>query len=277
VIDDLTSELAAVIEAFCAGDGVRSVALRVLRGPATGTETSFAGEREQPAASLLKLPLVLTVYAHASDGRLALDEPVPVAHLEQTIYPTILGAFDENRTLSVRELCALALITSDNAAASYLLEMVGVDAVNEYLRTIGCAQAEMAVGFDDTVLGLAGRANRCSANDALSMFTHLYRRPDLTVIDRALRNNLRNQRIPLLLPDEIPVAHKTGTLLGVVNDAGVIYGGASDLAVAFLTDGQIEPARTSLEIGQCTEAIWKILGESPVADPQAAATSASAD
>jgi beta-lactamase class A len=41
-----------------------------------------------------------------------------------------------------------------------------------------------------------------------------------------------NARLPLFLPYGVPCAHKTGTLAGIRNDAGILYvGEASHIAV----------------------------------------------
>jgi beta-lactamase class A len=77
----------------------------------------------------------------------------------------------------------------------------------------------------------------------------------------ALKNNLRNFRMPLRLPDTLPVAHKTGSLMGVAIDAGIAYGRSVDLAISFLSDHQSDTARTSLSIGDCMGRIWASLGE----------------
>ena len=95
-----------------------------------------------------------------------------------------------------------------------------------------------------------------TANDALELVLHAAR--DDAV---ALSNSLRNTRIPLRLPDGTRVAHKTGTLDGVVNDAGVVYGERTDLALAFLCEGQADPAATSIEIGDCVARLREAVGE----------------
>ena len=72
---------------------------------------------------------------------------------------------------------------------------------------------------------------------------------------------MRNTRLPLLLPDDLVVAHKTGTLAAVVNDVGILYGRHVDLAIAVLTDGQPDPPRTNLAIGELARDVWAALGE----------------
>jgi beta-lactamase class A len=126
----------------------------------------------------------------------------------------------------------------------------------------------MEVGFSDDVLSPRGRANVTTARDALLLVRAL---ADDPVAGPAMRNSLHGLRIPLRLAEDVPVAHKTGTLLGVANDAGVIYGDSTDLAVAFLCDGQPDTAWASIEIGDCVGAIWSALGErAALSSPRAA-------
>jgi beta-lactamase class A len=75
----------------------------------------------------------------------------------------------------------------------------------------------------------------------------------------ALKNNLRNQRIPALLPDEVAVFHKTGSLNGVVNDAGILQDDRVCFALAFLTDEQSDPLKTTNDIAACSLAMYELV------------------
>jgi hypothetical protein len=57
------------------------------------------------------------------------------------------------------------------------------------------------------------------------------------------------------------VAGKSGTLHGVVNDVGVLYGAEDDVAVAFLCERQADREATSLELGDCAAELWAALGD----------------
>jgi len=252
------ARVAAVLERFCAHDPGRSAGARVLSGAATGVEISVRGWVPRPGARVLKLPLAIA--AHRRGDRW-LDDRVAREALPESVYPNVLAAFDPGRALSRRELCALSLITSDNAAASHLLTLVGADGVNEELRALGCRATRIVVGFEDRLLGPPGRANVISADDALRLLARVYEDPALAGVEHALRNTILNQRIPLLLPDDVAVAHKTGSLDGVVNDVGIVYGQAGDVALAFLCDGQGDAPTTEVAIGRCAADIRQALGQ----------------
>jgi beta-lactamase class A len=257
---ELVRAVQEAVTDFANAESGRSVALVALRGP--NVQVTVNEEYPRPAASLLKVPLVVAVYEQARSGRQSLDDPVPRKRLGATAYSSILEAFSADHVFSIKELCSLALITSDNPITEYLLELVGLNAVNRAIQRLGARHTVMRVGFGDAdVANERGRLNVTTAADALTMMTRMAEDSFYEPLIHALKNNLRNIRIPLRLPDTLPIAHKTGSLEGAANDMGIVYGCQVDLAVAFLCDGQADTARTSLAIGDCMAAVWDAWGE----------------
>ena len=79
---------------------------------------------------------------------------MPVETFAATRYVSIIAAFDAGRELSLREVCRLALITSDNPLVVHLQSLVDFAAVNRLLAEIGCgAPCRMAAGFTDPSSG----------------------------------------------------------------------------------------------------------------------------
>jgi beta-lactamase class A len=256
---DILRRVQAAASEFANAEPARAVALKTLRGPTI--EFAVHGDVPLPAASLVKLPLATAIYEQAAAGKVTLEERVPRADLGRTAYPSILEVFSDDHSFTLKELCGLMLATSDNPTSQYLLERVGLDAVNAEARRLGATRTHVAVGFLDELLGKKGRANVTTANDAMLMLEVLSRSPAYEPLLIALRNNQRNFRMPLRLPDTLPVAHKTGSLVGVAVDAGIAYGKSVDLAVVFLSDHQSDTALTGVAIGDCMGRIWSGLGE----------------
>jgi beta-lactamase class A len=249
--------ISEAVDAFTQSAPARSVAIESLRG--SRVRVSVAGRAVRPAASLLKLPLVAAVRDAAREGRLDPRLRVAVGELGSTAYPSVLGAFPPGRELELGELCALCLVTSDNPIACRLLDLIGSGAVNEKLRQIGCLDSHLEVSFSDEFLEASGRVNVTTACDALTLARRLI--ADDPWIGGVLHDNLRNTRIPLRLQPTTGAPHKTGTLPGVANDVGVVYGARTDFAVAFLCDQEADTAQTSIAIGDCVAAVCKALGE----------------
>ena len=251
----LQADLEAILTGFCGEDAGRSVA---LRAPGLA-DLSVRGAEPRPAASVVKIALAMAAVRAGAEGRLDLDEQVPVAAFSKTRYVSILAAFDPARTLSLREVCRLALITSDNPLAVYLQARVGLDAVNALLAEVCGPACRMDAGFSEAELGPAGRVNILTADAALDLLGAVRADPAYADLLKALDHNLRNTRIPALLPDDVWIAHKTGSLNGVVNDVGVVRGQGVEFTVAFLTDGQPDAARTSNAIADCSLKLFERL------------------
>ena len=259
-----TAAAQAVLDRFSAGDAGRSVALTfndAPNGPATPTTLHDNGDVVRPVASVIKVALVIALYDGPAAGNLDVAEQVPLSALGETRYCSIMKAFDRDRSLSLGELAAIALITSDNPVAVLLEQRIGRAAVRDVLLRAGVAdaQAHMFAGFREDELGPKNRVNAMAALDILKMFhllqTELRYRPIITALD----NNLRNARIPALLPDDAVIAHKTGSLEGVVNDAGIVRLGDRCFTVAFLCDDQADPLVTSNAIAACSKALFDLL------------------
>ena len=254
----LQAQLQEMLQAFCGDDRGRSAALRGYR-PMFG-DISVRGGEPRPAASVIKIALAMAVYREAALGKVDLDARVRVETFTSTRYVSILAGFDRAHELSVREVCRLALITSDNPLAVYLQKLAGFDAVNRLLAEIGCvAPCAMAAGFSEEELGPQNRVNVLTADAALRLLSALRSDPLYGDLVLGLQNNLRNNHIPALLPEDVTVIHKTGSLDGVANDIGIVQDERVAFAIAFLTDGQSDTARTSNDIAACSLAVWNVL------------------
>src|SRR5439155_20754232 len=89
-----------------------------------------------PAASVIKIPILMTVYADAAEGRLSLDERLAVGkHLPGS---GVLGWIPGVTELTIRDHAMLMTIVSDNTATNRLMERVGVDRIAERMREWGC-------------------------------------------------------------------------------------------------------------------------------------------
>ena len=250
-------ELAAELRRFTGDDPGRSAAVHVLDEPALSAEVR--ADVVRPAGSLVKILPALALYRAAERGELDLDATVPRGSLGTTMYPTILAAFSDDRPLKLREVCAFSLMTSDNPAAEYIFRLVGPDRVEQICRELRLAETAVIVGFRDEELGSPGRRNSSTVREAPRIIEHLASAPDLGELRRFLFNYQRNTRIPVRLPDEVPVMHKTGTLATVVNDAGVIHHPAGRIALAYFCDGQADKELTSVEIGDSALRITEIV------------------
>lgn len=259
LVAEAQDALDAELRRFVGDDPGRSVAVQLLDGPPLRAE--IAADVLRPAGSVLKLLPALALYKAAERGEIDLDATVARGSLGKTMYPTILAAFRDDRPLTIREVCALSLITSDNPAAEHIRNLVGPERIDEICRDLRLRETSLKVGFRDEDLGAAGRRNVSTAREALRLIEYVERAPGLGELRHFLVNYQRNNRIPVRLDDDVPVMHKTGTLAGVVNDVGVIYHPAGRIALAYLCDNQADKELASVEIGDSALRIVEIVAE----------------
>jgi beta-lactamase class A len=248
------------LSAFCGSDPGRSVSFSGY-APAISA-ISIRGNVPRPAASVMKIPLLMAIYRRAHAGQIDLDRTVAIETFSKTRYVSILAAFDAGRQLSLREASRLALITSDNPLAVSLQALIGLADVNRLLEQVGCGPAcRMAAGFSEEELGEKNRANILTTDACIRILTTLKNDSGFGDLMTGLKNNLRNHRIPALLPDEVAVFHKTGSLNGVVNDVGILQDERVDFALAFLTDQQADPMKTSNDIARCALRVYELVSQ----------------
>lgn len=225
------NQLETICQSFADRPGEISVIVRSKSDPALfvaiNANTPF------PSASLVKVAIACTAF-DAPD--LDLTKTVPVDTLDETFYCSILQAFEPGDELTLKSLIGLMLIVSDNPATSAILDVVGMDRVNQWLQTHGLTGTNISVGFDDASLGAPLRANLTTAEDCCNLLHKVDTMEQFAVLKHILRNNLRNERIPKLLPDEAKIAHKTGTLNGLMHDIALIESPAAAYYLIILAD-----------------------------------------
>lgn len=254
-VEKANADLAEILHQFVNGDAGRTVSVQALSGLAV--ECSINAEVLRPAASVIKLPMIMAIYKKAALGLIDLEKKVPVSTFSETRYVSVLAAFDQDTSFSIREICRLAIITSDNPLAVYLNTLVAFDEVNALLLEL-CADNRllMRAGFSESELGPKNRENTLTGLACHKLLSEVWGNPLYRDVLFAMRNNLRGNRIPAEIPESVLVAHKTGSLSGVVNDIGLIEDGTFNFSVAFLTDNQSDPLRTTKDISESALAIY---------------------
>ena len=209
-----------------------------------------AADESYPAASVIKVPILMTVYAEAAEGRLSLDERLPVG---QPMPGTgVLGHIPSVADLTIRDHAALMTIVSDNTATNRLMERLGVDRIAERMRHWGCVRTQLRRTMFDFEAANRGLDNVASPREMAGLLLHLVRGE---VVDRAtsdavlavLEYTQDDALIRRYLPARTRVAHKTGSLEKVRNDAAVLWGERPVVAAGFVNGvPDIRPARSLL-------------------------------
>ena len=196
-------------------------------------------EREDelfPSASVIKLPLVMTLYADAARGLVDLDERVSVG--ERVDGTGVLRHVREVERLSLRGLATLAIIVSDNTATNRLIERIGVDRVGERMREWGCPLSRLSRKMYDFEAAKRGSENVMTARETVSLLLRLQRGEceDRATSDAVVALLEQCQDRTMLLryvPYATNAPHKTGMLDESRNDAAIVPGERPVTVAAF--------------------------------------------
>ena len=209
-----------------------------------------AADAAYPAASVIKIPILMTVHADAAEGRLSLDERLVVG--ERMPGSGVLGWVPGVADLTIRDHAMLMTIVSDNTATNRLMERVGVERIAERMREWGCVRTKLQRKMFDLEAANRGLDNVASPREMAGMLLRLV---GGELVDRAtsgavlavLEANQDDALVRRYLPAKTRVAHKTGSLEKVRNDAAVIWGERPVIAVGFVNGvPDIRPARSLL-------------------------------
>lgn len=188
-----------------------------------------------PAASVIKVPLVMALFADATEGRIDLNERLPVgAKVSGT---GILGDLVDVRDVSLRDLAMLTIALSDNIATNRLIERIGIPRIAERLSEWGCSRTKLQRRMFDDEAKRRGLDNVATPSEMVGLLDRLLRGEcvDRATSDAVLAVLKRCQDDAMLrryLPRGGPVANKTGTLDATRNDAAIIWGPRRTVVVA---------------------------------------------
>ncbi|MDO8461154.1 MAG: serine hydrolase [bacterium] len=180
-------------------------------------DNSFGINEKQvfTGGSVNKIPIIAVLYHLADKNKINLDEVITLKKEDIQDYGTGSLRYQKpGATYSFKTLTKLSLQQSDNTAAHIISTKIGTDVVQKTINDWGLSQTDMI-------------NNKTSPYDMYLLFTKIYKGE---VTNEALTKELLGfltdsdfeDRIPINLPKDVKVYHKTGDTLGGVHDLGII-------------------------------------------------------
>lgn len=198
---------------------------------ADGGELSFNTAKALLPASVIKLFVLSEAFRRFEDGTLERDREITVPRSACVPSCGAINYLHDNLTLTVRDLCELMIILSDNTATNVLIDLLGMDAVNASAREDGFRDTVLRRKMFDSEKAALGIENATSVRDVARWLELAYRGALVSPAASAemlsiLRDQRLNGKIPFYihaLPNARPIAHKTGEDTRVTHDVGIVY------------------------------------------------------
>lgn len=191
------------------------------------------------AASTMKTPVMAELLRQVQIGKISLDGPVTVVNSFRSIIdgsPYSLDSSDDSdpslyhsigNSVPMRDLLARMITRSSNLATNIIIDRLGAENLMTLPDEMGVKEMKVLRGVEDTKAFRAGKNNVTSAADLVLLFERIARRQIVsssacdTMISILMQQEFRDM-IPALLPPEVMVAHKTGSITNVQHDVGII-------------------------------------------------------
>ncbi len=241
----------------------------------TGEAVNLAGEQHYPMQSVYKLPIAMTVLHLADQGKINLQEKIPILKSDlvmEKLHSPIRDKNPNGGSLTVSEIIRYAVAESDGTASDVLLRIIGgAEVVDKYLRTLNVngvvvMSTEKEISSDVTVQ----YKNWADPISAVKLLKVLFTGNALSAKNQALLLNFMTEtetgkkRLKGLLPAGTIVAHKTGTslttngLTHATNDIGIItLPNGKHLAMAvFVSDSTASQDVREGVIAKLAQAAW---------------------
>ena len=228
------------IETIEKESGAKAIAV-ALHDSETGFELHYHADRWFHAASTIKVPILLGVFAAIDRGELLPHSRVHVRNRFLSVVENIPFRVESGRDsnsavhdaigkmMRVDELAYHMITTSSNLATNLLLGVIGPESVAETLRQLHVDDGiDLKRGVEDELAFEKGINNMVTANGLLRILVMLSEGKAFSpALSRRMMDILHgqefNQGIPARLPKAARVAHKTGEISTVAHDAGVVY------------------------------------------------------
>lgn len=237
---------------------------------------SLNPERIFPAASTIKLPLLVYALQQAQAGRLGLDEALTLRAEDRVGGSGVLHELTPGLSIPIRDLLTLMTVVSDNTATNLLIDRLGTDDFNVWLSRQGLHATRLIGKLQlpperQNAAQRRGERNRTGAADQLRVLLGLAAGRLLNAAHSSLALDiLGRQQLRDLIGRGVPcgrdgepryrVASKSGELRGVHHDVGLLFT-PRPLAVVLLSEGGTDPREhpENADVLRLSRALWAIL------------------
>jgi beta-lactamase class A len=206
----------------------------------TGDSLDINADDSFHAASTMKVPVMIELFRMVERKELSLDQGILLVNQFGSIVdgsPFSVDAGDDSDSLMytkvgervpIRELLDRMIVRSSNLATNALIAIVGAERANATAHALGASRIKVLRGVEDQKAFDAGLSNSTTSRDLAALMSAIEQnraasKSSCDAMRAILLRQEFNDEIPAGLPPGTPVAHKTGSITGVLHDAAIVY------------------------------------------------------
>lgn len=239
----------------------------------TGERLERNGDAPFPTASLIKVPIAITLMEQVAAGQVSLDDRMTVLRIEKVPGAGILQFLHDGADITVRDAAWLMLTLSDNTATNLLLSRLELRRVGESMEKRGLPRTKVhakvflrvtSIAPDSSVkygLGVSTPNEMARLFGMLATGTAVSTAADSVVMDMLDHNE--DGTLLQRFVEGIRAPHKTGATDAVRTECAVFFLQSRVVTCAFTRENQdqrwvldSEPQRLLGAMGRAVTGAW---------------------
>ncbi|MCA9859026.1 MAG: serine hydrolase [Thermomicrobiales bacterium] len=208
-----------------------------------GDRFSLRGDERFISASTIKIPIMVEIYRQIDRGHLTIDDRFTLTPEDICPGSGVLLQLHPGIELTLRDIIYLMMSISDNTATNMLIDLAGMENVNEVIASLGMTHSELGRKMRGVPAQPGDPENWGAPNDFRAaidaILTGTAASPESCAqMVEMLILQQNSRRIGRSFPEgTLPWGSKTGTVGDVSHDAGFVRGPNGDLIVIVFTQG----------------------------------------
>ena len=193
------------------------------------------------AASVIKVPVMAVVFSAVQEGWLNLGDSIVLEKEDFVDGAGVLQHLTPGTSLALRDIVMLMIIQSDNTATNMLIDLVGVERIQQTMREAGMEKSKFHHKLMTDFSTRKGH-NQVTSSDMAKLLKGISTSEQMIEV-------LKKQQVRDCLPEKLPspyadladgevrweLANKTGWIPGTRHDVGIFYVGQRKLIAAVLS------------------------------------------
>ena len=231
----MTAELERVAARY---PGRVSIYLKDLR---TGKVWSHHPDDLFPAASLIKVPVMIAAFYKIRDGQLSLDEKIAITRRNRVGGSGSLKWRPDGAKLTVRELLVYMINESDNTATKMVLDRIGIGYVQQQFPRMGLLYTGIYEEGMSIKGGRVAHENYTTSREMSALMEKIYKGDAVdklsseVMLDILKKPKAVASRLAKGMPYGWEIAHKTGLLRQACHDSAIFLTPSGDYVMTVLT------------------------------------------
>lgn len=220
---------------------------------------NYNEEKIYPSASIIKVPIMIEALSKADTLEIPLLEQVKIEDSNKVAFSVITEQNIQKCTFL--ELITWMIINSDNSATNVLIDILGIDNINERIKSLRMINTTLQRKMMDFKAIEEGKNNFTSLEDMLKVMEGLYKGEIINreVSKRAIdimKNQRDNSMLKRYIMENITLANKTGELDNLNNDVGIFYTKKADYFIGIFVNKARDNQQGSEIIGKLSKKVY---------------------